>query len=55
MGYLFLQSVMHVDIPVMGAYLILVALMFVVLNLIVDFLYYVVDPRLRMERYVGNG
>ncbi|UCG08411.1 MAG: ABC transporter permease [Desulfobacterales bacterium] len=38
MGYLFLQSVMHVDIPVMGAYLILVALMFVVLNLIVDFL-----------------
>jgi peptide/nickel transport system permease protein len=55
MGYLFLQSVMQVDIPVMGAYLILVALMFVVLNLIVDFLYYVVDPRLRMERYVGNG
>ena len=55
MGYLFLQSVMQVDIPVMGAYLILVALMFVVLNLIVDFLYYMVDPRLRMERYVGNG
>lgn len=55
MGYLFLQSVMHVDIPVMGAYLILVAFMFVVLNLIVDFLYYVVDPRLRIERTVGAG
>ncbi|MBW2430086.1 MAG: ABC transporter permease [Deltaproteobacteria bacterium] len=55
MGYLFLQSVMHVDIPVMGAYLILVALMFVVLNLIVDFLYYVVDPRLRIERFAANG
>ena len=46
---------MHVDIPVMGAYLILVALMFVVLNLIVDFLYYVVDPRLRIERLAANG
>jgi peptide/nickel transport system permease protein len=39
----------------MGAYLILVALMFVVLNLIVDFLYYVVDPRLRIERFAANG
>jgi peptide/nickel transport system permease protein len=49
MGYLFLQAVQRVDLPVMGAYLILVALIFVIINLIVDFLYYVVDPRLRME------
>ncbi len=49
MGYLFLQAVQRVDLPVMGAYLVLVALIFVVINLIVDFLYYVVDPRLRME------
>src|SRR5210317_1674156 len=49
MGYLFLQAVQRVDFPVMGAYLVLVALIFVVINLIVDFLYYVVDPRLRME------
>ncbi len=49
MGYLFLQAVQRVDLPVMGAYLVLVALIFVVINLIVDFLYYAVDPRLRME------
>jgi peptide/nickel transport system permease protein len=49
MGYLFLQAVQRVDFPVMGAYLVLVALIFVVINLIVDFLYYVVDPRLRKE------
>jgi peptide/nickel transport system permease protein len=49
MGYLFLQAVQRVDLPVMSAYLVLVALIFVIINLIVDFLYYVVDPRLRME------
>lgn len=49
MGYLFLQAVQRVDLPVMGAYLVLVALIFVIINLIVDFLYYVVDPRLRTE------
>ena len=49
MGYLFLQAVQRVDLPVMGAYLVLVALIFVIINLVVDFLYYVVDPRLRME------
>jgi len=49
MGYLFLQAVQRVDFPVMGAYLVLVALIFVVINLIVDFLYFVVDPRLRKE------
>lgn len=49
MGYLFLQAVQRVDLPVMGAYLVLVALIFVIINFIVDCLYYVVDPRLRME------
>ena len=49
MGYLFLQAVQRVDFPVMGAYLLLVALIFVFINLIVDFLYLVVDPRLRKE------
>lgn len=52
MGYMFLQSVMSVDIPVMGAYLVLVAAIFVTINLIVDFLYYFIDPRLRIERTV---
>ena len=50
MGLLFLQSVQNVDIPIMAAYLLLIAFLFVVINLIVDILYYVVDPRLRTER-----
>ena len=49
MGMLFLQAVKFIDIPVMGAYLMLVALVFVVINLVVDLLYYVVDPRLRFD------
>ncbi len=49
-GSLFINSVQVVDVPVMAAYLMFIALVFVVINLIVDILYYVVDPRLR----VGN-
>ncbi|MEM8811599.1 MAG: ABC transporter permease [Pseudomonadota bacterium] len=48
MGLLFLQSVQEVDIPIMAAYLILIAFLFVVINLIVDVLYVVVDPRIRV-------
>jgi peptide/nickel transport system permease protein len=47
MGLLFVQAVQNVDIPIMAAYLILVALIFVTINLAVDILYTVVDPRLR--------
>ena len=50
MGLLFLQAIQFVDVPVMAAYLCLVAFIFVVINLMVDMLYYVVDPRLRVER-----
>jgi peptide/nickel transport system permease protein len=46
--------VQFADIPVMAAYLCLVGLIFVVINLVVDMLYYVVDPRLRVER-AGGG
>ena len=49
MGLLFLQAIQFVDIPVMAAYLCLVAFIFVVINLIVDLLYYAIDPRLRLE------
>ncbi|HEU0202617.1 MAG TPA: ABC transporter permease [Burkholderiaceae bacterium] len=52
MGLLFIQSVYFADIPVMAAYLCLIALVFVVINLIVDLLYFAVDPRLRIERSV---
>ena len=53
-GLLFITAVQFVDIPVMAAYLVLIALIFVVINLIVDLLYFVVDPRLRMQR-TGRG
>jgi peptide/nickel transport system permease protein len=48
MGLLFIQAVTFADIPVMAAYLCIVALIFVTINLIVDLLYFVVDPRLRI-------
>ena len=50
MGLLFVQSVQVADIPVMAAYLMLISVLFVLINLIVDLLYYAVDPRLRMAR-----
>jgi peptide/nickel transport system permease protein len=53
MGLLFIQSVTVADIPVMAAYLCLIALFFVVINLVVDLLYYAVDPRLRLDRAVA--
>jgi peptide/nickel transport system permease protein len=53
MGLLFIQAVQFADIPVMAAYLCLIALIFVVINLAVDLLYFAVDPRLRIERPAG--
>jgi peptide/nickel transport system permease protein len=49
MGLLFIQAVTVADVPVMAAYLCLIALFFVVINLVVDLLYYAVDPRLRLK------
>ncbi len=54
MGLLFIQAVTFADIPVMAAYLCLVALIFVVINLIVDLLYFAVDPRLRVGKGGGH-
>jgi peptide/nickel transport system permease protein len=50
MGLLFIQAVQFADIPVMAAYLCLIALIFVLINLAVDLMYFAVDPRLRIER-----
>jgi len=50
MGLLFIQSVQFADVPIMAAYLCLIALIFVIINLIVDLLYFAVDPRLRVDR-----
>jgi peptide/nickel transport system permease protein len=49
MGLMFLQAVQTVDIPIMSAYLLLVAALFVLINLVVDLLYSVVDPRIRIS------
>ena len=54
MGLLFIQAVTFADIPVMAAYLCLIALIFVVINLVVDLLYFAVDPRLRVEKPTGG-
>jgi peptide/nickel transport system permease protein len=53
-GLLFITSVQFVDIPVMAAYLMLIGFVFVVINLVVDLLYYAVDPRLRAEGGRGH-
>lgn len=54
MGLLFIQAVTFADVPVMAAYLCLIALFFVIINLVVDLLYYAVDPRLRIDRVVAG-
>ncbi len=55
MGRLFLQAIQQVDIPVMSAYLIMIAFFFVVINLITDLTYYAIDPRLRSGALKGNA
>ncbi len=55
MGLLFIQAVQFADIPVMAAYLCLIGLIFVVINLVVDLLYYFVDPRLRIDQGAAGG
>ena len=54
-GLLFIDAVQFVDIPVMSTYLLLVAALFVIINLVVDLLYYAVDPRLRIDRATSTG
>ncbi|MEM7239054.1 MAG: ABC transporter permease [Pseudomonadota bacterium] len=54
MGLMFIQAIGEVDIPVMAAYLVLIAFLFVIINLVVDILYFVVDPRLRVDRAGGH-
>jgi peptide/nickel transport system permease protein len=55
MGFLFIQAVGFADVPVMAAYLVMVAVIFVSINLFVDILYFIVDPRLRADKAVASG
>jgi peptide/nickel transport system permease protein len=52
MGLMFIQAVQHADIPVMAAYLLLAAFLFVLINLVVDLIYVRIDPRIRI---LGRG
>lgn len=55
MGLMFIQAIVFADIPVMAAYLVLVACFFLFINLMVDILYQAIDPRLRIDRATANG
>ena len=54
MGFLFINAVHFVDIPIMSAYLIMVAFIFVMINFIVDITYYFIDPRIRIKEEVSS-
>jgi peptide/nickel transport system permease protein len=49
MGKLIVDSINVLDRPVIVAYLMMIVLLFVTINLVVDFLYTVLDPRVRLE------
>ena len=54
-AFLFIQAVQFVDIPIMSAYLVFIAFVFVMINFIVDILYYLIDPRIRVKGDTASG
>ena len=54
LGLLFIQSVSAADVPVLAAFLMLIALVFVVINIVVDLAYFAIDPRLKMSGREGR-
>jgi peptide/nickel transport system permease protein len=55
LGSLFVNAVQFADVPVMAAYLMFVASVFVIVSLVVDLLYFVIDPRLRSQSRLGKA
>jgi peptide/nickel transport system permease protein len=53
MGLLFLQALAQTDLPLISAFLLVAAFFFVAINLVVDLLYAVADPRLRIKTLAG--
>lgn len=53
MGKLLIESIQQLDRPVIVAYLMMIVFLFVVINLIVDILYSVLDPRVRLQDQVS--
>ena len=53
MGKLIIDSINQLDRPVMVAYLMMIVLLFIAINLVVDILYSVIDPRVRLQDVKG--
>ena len=53
MGKLVIDSIFQLDRPVVVAYLLVVVFMFILINLVVDILYSVLDPRVRLSEVKG--
>jgi peptide/nickel transport system permease protein len=51
MGKLIIDSIQNLDRPVIVAYLMIVVLVFIVINLVVDVFYSVLDPRIRIQDF----
>jgi len=49
MGKLIIEAIQNLDRPIVVAYLMITVLLFVVINLVVDVLYSVLDPRVRLQ------
>lgn len=49
MGKLLIDAILQLDRPVVVAYLMIIVLFFVLINLIVDILYSILDPRVRLQ------
>ena len=53
MGKLMIDSIELLDRPIIVAYLLITVVMFVTINLVVDILYSVIDPRVRLQDVKG--
>jgi peptide/nickel transport system permease protein len=53
MGKLIIDSINQLDRPVMVAYLMMIVFLFIIINLVVDVLYSVIDPRVRLQDVKG--
>ena len=49
MGKLIIDSIFQLDRPVIVAYLIVIVFLFITINLVVDILYAILDPRVRLS------
>ena len=53
MGKLIIDSIQSLDRPIIVAYLMIIVLVFVIINLVVDVLYSILDPRVRLQDVTG--